>query len=123
MARTIAFEDKISYEPNTGCWLWEGHIDKDGYGTHTVNRAPVRAHRFSYEKYKNLIQPGLVIDHLCKTRSCVNPDHVEPVTVTENNRRIHRNKTHCINGHPYTTENVVITKAGTRRCNACRRKA
>lgn len=107
------------------CWLWLGGLDKDGYGHFKVNKKTIQAHRFSYEHHKGPIPDGLVIDHLCRNPSCVNPEHLEAVTHKENlNRGIHRNsiKTHCKNNHKFTPENTHVDKNGWRYCRECRRE-
>src|SRR6202030_118623 len=71
-------------EPNSGCWLWLGACNEFGYGKF----GKVKAHRFSYEREKGPIPDGLEIDHLCRNKSCVNPDHLEAVTHGENRRRV-----------------------------------
>lgn len=71
----------------TACWIWRLAIDKDGYGAKTYKRKSVKAHRFYYEKRFGQIPEGLVLDHLCRVRACVNPDHVEAVTGVVNIRR------------------------------------
>jgi len=83
------FLSKISPEPNSGCWLWTGCCEEKGYATiYKDNWKGHRpAHRFSYETFVGPIPHGLHIDHKCRVRCCVNPDHLEPVTVAENNRR------------------------------------
>ena len=73
-------------DPATGCWVWQRYVDKSGYGEIHVpgyigNR---RAHRIIYERHKGKIPDGLDLDHLCRNRRCVNPDHLEPVTRREN---------------------------------------
>src|SRR5699024_1617461 len=85
------------------------------------------AHRVSYETFAGPIPEGLDLDHLCRNRSCVNPEHLEPVTRSENLRRSPlmargQDKTHCPHGHEYSPENTRITKAGARACRTCERK-
>jgi hypothetical protein len=81
----------ISPEPMSGCWLWTGALSGGGYGYilsyDTGRRLIVRAHRWLYEHTKGPIPEGLQLDHKCRVRSCVNPDHLEPVTSAENTRR------------------------------------
>lgn len=75
-------------DPETGCWNWNGHIRSNGYpGTMMSRGIPENAHRAYYEKHKGLIPEGLTLDHLCRNRKCVNPDHLEAVTLTVNRRR------------------------------------
>lgn len=99
-----------------------------GYGALSIFGQRVYAHRFSYELHVGPIPEGLVIDHLCRNRLCVNPDHLEPVTSQENVRRGHealgvrQYATHCKNGHEYTPENTLITVEGWRSCRTCSRE-
>lgn len=74
-------------DESSGCWLWQLKKDKHGYGYKGINGKHLRAHRYIYERHKGKIPEGLQLDHLCRNHSCVNPDHLEPVTVAENNRR------------------------------------
>ncbi len=119
-------ERRIMPEPNSGCWLWIGNMNPNGYGYFL--REP--AHRFVYQTIVGDIPDGLHLDHLCRVRSCVNPDHLEPVTPLENVRRsncaevqraLARMRTHCRRGHEYTADNLYITAVGHRCCRACSR--
>jgi hypothetical protein len=83
------FLSKIELKDN-GCWDWKGSKTKEGYGRFAFNKIMVIAHRFSYEVHKQCIPIGMEIDHLCKNRSCVNPEHLEVVTHTTNIRRSDR---------------------------------
>lgn len=69
----------------TGCWVWQRAKDQGGYGMSGKNGK--RAHRTYYEANKGPIPEGMQLDHLCRNHSCVNPDHLEPVTNAENQRR------------------------------------
>jgi len=78
------FEANVMPEPNSGCWLWMGGTVKRGYGRFNIPRRlggqRRKAHQLSYELYRGLIPAGLELDHLCRVPSCVNPEHLEPVT-------------------------------------------
>ena len=69
------------------CWLWVGLLDEDGYGRHAHFWQVHRAHRWLYEYLVGPVPDGLQLDHLCRVRHCVNPDHLEPVTGAGNLRR------------------------------------
>ena len=111
-------------EPNSGCWLWLGALNSAGYVDFWFNGKKVLGHRFSYEVVRGPIKGALSLDHLCRTPSCVNPDHLEPVTLAENTRRgwLHRpaRKTHCPKGHTYAGDNLYVNP-GTRGmvCRTC----
>lgn len=76
-------------DPETGCWIWQRSKSPQGYGRRSVpgRKGPAPAHRVAYEQAKGPIPDGLVIDHLCRNPSCVNPNHLEVVTCAENTRR------------------------------------
>lgn len=85
---TIGTVPPAPFIPVAGpCWEWSGAVSGNGYGNIWYGDAYVPAHRVSYEMARGAIDPGLHIDHLCRVRTCVNPDHLEQVTTAENNRR------------------------------------
>ena len=110
-------------EISDGCWLWTGALTKSGYAVFQFEDYPWRGHRWSYTHFVGPIPDGLVLDHLCRVRRCVRPEHLEAVTLAENIRRgeagLHeRSKTHCPQGHAYDEYNTHRYK-GTRRCRTC----
>lgn len=108
------------------CWNWMGCRNALGYGFFYTNKHTVSAHRFSYELLKDKIPKNMIIDHLCRNRSCVNPEHMEVVTQRENVLRgltipaINSKKTQCVHGHSYTPQNTFYRKvSGKRECRTC----
>lgn len=103
-----------------GCEVWTGYRYSNGYSGISWNGTQVLGHRLSYEQRVGPIPDGLVIDHLCRNKACINPAHLEPVTSGENTRRAMR--THCVNGHEFTPQNVYRPGDGKRYCRECRRR-
>lgn len=122
------FFKRVNKTPG-GCWLWPSQT-KDGYGQFFLNGKNIYAHRISYELHVGPIPSGLQIDHLCKVRNCINPAHLEAVTLQENVRRskaisvLNKLKTHCPAGHPYDKTNTTTQKLKNgltgRKCRICK---
>lgn len=112
---------------DTGCWLWTATTTANGYGkTSYLNRGWL-AHRLMYEATVGPIPAGLTLDHLCRVRNCINPEHLEPVTQRTNTLRgdgpsaRQARRTHCDRGHLYDDANTRV-RGGTRYCRACDRE-
>lgn len=118
---------KLEAEPNTGCWLWIGRLQKDGYGEVDMGAKRIaKAHRAVWEELVGPIPGGLQVDHLCRVRSCVNPDHLELVTSWENTMRGNHPRSivirtgRCQRGHERSPENLYVYKNGsTSHCRPC----
>lgn len=132
--KTTMFESREQFEErfwkkvnktNT-CWLWTGGLVL-GYGLVYQNKLRKRAHRISYEMFKGVIPERKVIDHLCRNRACVNPDHLEAVSDRTNILRgiglsaINARKTICKRGHLLSGENLYsgVAYGGSRQCKKC----
>lgn len=108
-----------------GCWLWRGRLDRDGYGIFYLRGKSRKAHRVAYATaHAMYMPPDMVIDHVCRVRSCVNPAHMDLVTSRENNIRgsgvtsKNRKALRCKNGHLFTEETTYYSTAG-RTCKPC----
>lgn len=110
------------HAPHLGqCWLWTASTygRRAPYGRFSTQPGMTQlAHRIAYELAIGSIPEGLQIDHLCRVKLCVNPAHMEPVTNTENHRRLRI--THCRSGHELTPENLIVDPGGGRHCRTCR---
>ncbi len=109
-----------------GCWLFTGYVMKNGYGTIGLgsrSQGKGFAHRVAYEIFVGPIPDGYVIDHLCRVRRCVNPEHLEAVTMSTNLRRGAQSalRTHCRRGHEFKGENLGLNNHGHRFCRECSR--
>ena len=120
-ARILAKVDRTE-----GCWQWLAARNAYGYGVIGIpgTHRTQLVHRLAYETWVGPIPDGLDLDHLCRNRACVRPEHLEPVTRRTNLLRgegiTARNaaKTHCPQRHPYSGRNLII-RSGRRRCRTC----
>lgn len=114
-------------EDDNGCWVWNGAISAGKYGSLYYQGRMQKAHRVAWVLYRGEIPAGLDLDHLCRNTKCCNPDHLEPVTRSENLKRSplmdrRSSLTHCKRGHEFTPENTILRNGGTwRACRECQR--
>lgn len=119
-----------SIRPDLGpCWMWIGALNSHGYGTFRFHCRTVPATRFIVGLVAGEpIAKGMEPDHLCRNRACVNPNHIEVVTRKENGLRgnspcaIFSRSTHCVHGHPFSGDNLMLRKNRGRDCRECHRK-
>lgn len=115
-----------------GCWTWTGaHYKNSGYAMFAMRDLdgkwrPTVGHRVAYQIHRGPIPDGLQLDHLCRNRGCVNPDHLEAVEQRVNIARgvgqsvLNAAKTHCPKGHEFTPENTYVRPTGKHRSRECR---
>jgi len=117
---------KVIHVDENKCWNW-GNSQANGYRAIEIKGKTIQAHVFSYEHFVGPVPEGLQLDHLCRNKRCVNPDHLEPVTASVNVRRgtspaaANAIKTHCKRGHEFTPENTCHRKGKPgRTCRTCK---
>jgi HNH endonuclease len=125
------FWPKVNRGLQDECWEWLAYRNPAGYGmigSGGDTGRPFLAHRVAYELLVGSIPEGLQIDHLCRNRGCVNPAHMETVTLVENVMRgggisaQSARKTHCKHGHPFAPGNFYTPPSGGRKCLTCSRE-
>lgn len=130
--KSIPFTDLVrseTAENDKGCWVWQRMKNRKGYARIRWNGKIIEIHRMAYEAFIGPIPEGLVIDHLCRNPSCLNPEHLEAVTHKENTLRgnapsaLYAKQTHCKHGHPLSGANLRVEKDGGRTCKTCNREA
>lgn len=128
------FVKKLKLDPKSGCLEWQSTLKSNGYGefkyTASVNvYKKAVAHKVYYTHIKGEIKDGMVLDHKCRNRKCVNPDHLRVVDRKTNCMEnsispvaLNAKKTHCPKGHEYTQENTYHYRGKSRMCIRCRKE-
>ena len=120
------FWRRVKVAGPASCWLYLGGVTSAGYGAfYRAGQKQILAHRWVYELLVGPIPEGLTIDHLCKQKRCVNPAHLQAVSLVENVMRgnalpaLNARKTHCPVGHPYDLVNTYFYRGRNRKCRIC----
>lgn len=112
---------KVQVDPESGCWIWTAAKNPHGYGVINVGGKTQKAHRVAYQEFIGPIPDESELDHLCRRRPCVNPEHLDPVDHQTNMSRGHFGSlTHCPAGHEYAGDNLYLPPSGGRECRICR---
>jgi len=120
----LNMQNKIAAD-TSGCWNWTGATNSSGYSSVFYGGKSWLGHRVAYTVTVGQIPVGLTIDHLCRNKGCVNPEHLEAVTGAENNRRAAEAITHCRHGHSLAGDNLQIkhrARGDQRVCATCNRE-
>lgn len=121
--------EPMRFYDGTPCFPWPGFRNRDGYAKVSMRGKCFSVHRLVYENVKGKIPHGLTIDHLCRNRHCINPDHMEAVTARENTLRgncpaaLNKRRSHCLHGHPLFGDNLILDKDDQRGCKKCQRES
>ena len=120
------FDQLFDRKRPNDCWIYNGNINPGGYGCfYPEGTVKIFAHRYAYSREYGAVPEGLVVDHKCRVRSCVNPAHLRAVTNSENTlcgigpTAINARKTHCNRGHSLSGKNLYVRFDGFRKCRAC----
>lgn len=128
---------RIAVDPETGCWVWLGHVTNWGYARLRDQDVYVFLHRYFYELVHNngqRLPPSIHVHHECGEKRCCNPQHLRALSMREHSLHhqsidkaiaasavLHRAQTHCKRGHEFTPENTWVDRRGSRCCRHCNR--
>jgi hypothetical protein len=121
---------RIIIDSDTGCWIWTKAMNSKGYGSVRFMGRVVGAHRLVFELLIGPVPSGMELHHKCENRLCCNPGHLSILSLSEHRRRHTRRypngeKTHCINGHPFSESNTWLEWANgkpQRHCRICNKE-